>query len=43
MDSSRQFFPKGTDRSTISQTEPNDVARRMNQRPRKSLGWKTPE
>ena len=28
---------------TISQTELNDVARLMNQRPRKTLGWKTPE
>ena len=39
----RHYFPKGTDLSGISQTELNDVARLMNQRPRKTLGWKTPE
>jgi hypothetical protein len=37
----RQVFPKGTDLSTISQTELNDVARLMNNRPRKTLGWTT--
>ena len=42
-DNSRQFFPKGTDLSTISPTELNDATRLMNQRPRKTLGWKTPE
>jgi len=34
---------KGTDLSTISQTEINDVVRLMNQPPRQTLGWKTPE
>ena len=40
---SHQFFPKGTDLSGIIQTELNDVARLMNQRLRKTLGWKTAE
>ena len=35
-------MPKGTDLGDASQTWLNDVARLMNGRPRKSLGWKTP-
>ena len=39
----RQFFANGTELSGISQTELNDVARLLNHRPRKTLGWRTPE
>jgi len=38
----RQFMPKGTDLSDASQTWLNDVANSMNNRPRKTLGWRTP-
>ena len=38
----RQYFPKGTDLSAHSQTELNRVAQKLNQRPRKILGYKTP-
>jgi transposase, IS30 family len=38
----RQYFPKGTDLSHSSQTELNTIALRLNQRPRKTLGFQTP-
>ena len=38
----RQFMPKGTDLGNVSQTWLNDVAAMMNNRPRKTLGWRTP-
>jgi IS30 family transposase len=39
----RQYFPKGTDVSVYSQSELDEVALRLNQRPRKTLGFETPE
>ncbi len=38
----RQYFPDGTDLSTYSQANLNAVARRLNMRPRKTLGYNTP-
>jgi IS30 family transposase len=38
----RQFLPKSTDLSDLSQTWLNDVAALMNNRPRKTLGRTTP-
>jgi len=38
----RQYFPRGTDLSGYSQAQLDQVALRLNQRPRKTLGFKTP-
>ena len=38
----RQYFPKGTNLSGYSQSDLNKVARRLNERPRKTLGFHTP-
>ena len=38
----RQYFPKGMDLSRLSQATLDLVARQLNERPRKTLGFKTP-
>jgi len=38
----RQYFPKGTDISIYSQAQLNAVARSLNERPRKTLNFRTP-
>jgi len=39
----RQYFPKGTDFSTVSAREIKRVERELNDRPRKVLHWKKPD
>jgi len=38
----RQYFPKGSDFTTVTQHEVQAVAHRLNHRPRKVLGYRTP-
>jgi IS30 family transposase len=37
----RQYFPKGTDLCRYGMDELQAVARALNNRPRKTLGWRT--
>ena len=39
----RQYFPKGTDFNLISEEELKFVQNELNNRPRKTLGWRTPK
>lgn len=39
----RDFFPKGTDFNQVSVRELKRVQRLLNERPRKTLGWNTPQ
>lgn len=38
----RQYLPKGVNISGYSQVQPNAIARQLNERPRKTLGFHTP-
>jgi IS30 family transposase len=38
----RQYLPKSTDLSSFSQQQLDDIAWKLNTRPRKTLGWKAP-
>ena len=38
----RQYFPKGKSMARYTQADLDEVADRLNGRPRQTLGWKTP-
>jgi IS30 family transposase len=38
----RQYLPRKTDLSRLSQAELNAIANELNTRPRQTLNWKTP-
>jgi IS30 family transposase len=38
----RQYFPKGTDFQQLRRREVRRAQERLNHRPRKTLGWRTP-
>ena len=38
----RQYFPKGRDLTTVTRTEVEQAMNKLNHRPRKSLGYRTP-